>query len=260
MSTSTSLSLPRLAGLAAALFAAFPAVARANGAFPDSGQLMLPAGRPQEIGIGTNFGLILTDDGGATWSWVCETTNTSYGTLYQLGIEGRMLAISQEGLVYSDDGACGWSRSGGALAEAVARDVFVDKTDPRRVLAVATTTDRRMTVHRSTDGGTTFGDALFTGEVDEVFTGIESARSNPDVIYVVSYVGLPGNPKLRVARSADAGATWRVTPLPDEFAAVARRWWRRRAGRGRCRDCRVCSRPGTGMSPSRPPPASDTSV
>ena len=47
--------------------------ARADGAFPDSGQVLLLPDRSNEIIVGTNFGLISTSDGGLSWEWTCET-------------------------------------------------------------------------------------------------------------------------------------------------------------------------------------------
>src|SRR5262249_11008394 len=52
------------------LAAASPALA--NGAFPESYQIVLPADRPQQVILATNFGLIISDDDGATWTWTCE--------------------------------------------------------------------------------------------------------------------------------------------------------------------------------------------
>src|SRR6187431_1924660 len=40
--------------------------ARADGAFPDSLQILLPADRPNVIGLATNFGVILSEDAGRT--------------------------------------------------------------------------------------------------------------------------------------------------------------------------------------------------
>ena len=50
-----------LAGLA---LLAFAGRAAANGAFPDSDAVMVPVDRPQQIMLATNFGLIISDDGG----------------------------------------------------------------------------------------------------------------------------------------------------------------------------------------------------
>src|SRR5678815_2373001 len=38
----------------------------ANGAFPESNAVLLPGGHPRQIILSTNFGLILSDDDGAT--------------------------------------------------------------------------------------------------------------------------------------------------------------------------------------------------
>src|SRR5436305_14459038 len=59
--------------------------ARADGAFPASEAILLPADRPNSIGLATNFGLILSEDGGASWQWTCERPETAMGALYAVG-------------------------------------------------------------------------------------------------------------------------------------------------------------------------------
>src|SRR5262245_46799821 len=61
-----------LATVAVLVIAAAPLVARANGAFPDSENILTPADRPQDILLVTNFGLVSSSDGGQTWLWSCE--------------------------------------------------------------------------------------------------------------------------------------------------------------------------------------------
>ncbi len=46
--------------------------ARADGAFPTGMSVLLPAGAPQRILVGTTFGLVLSEDAGATFRYVCE--------------------------------------------------------------------------------------------------------------------------------------------------------------------------------------------
>src|SRR5688572_23928094 len=113
----------------------------ANGAFPESDAVLLPAERPQQIILSTNFGLILSDDGGASWQWSCERPETAMGTLYTMGAapDHRLYSLSPDvGLAVSADGSCSWRRSGGALADVAAGDYFPDPVDPARVLALAT--------------------------------------------------------------------------------------------------------------------------
>src|SRR5687768_36416 len=112
----------------------------ANGAFPDSDAVLLPADRPQQIVLATNFGLIISDDGGATWQWTCERAETAMGGLYTMGAppDDRLYSLSPDvGLAMSSDGSCSWQRSGGVLADVVAGDYFPDPIDPTRVLAIA---------------------------------------------------------------------------------------------------------------------------
>src|SRR5215831_12245059 len=67
--------------LIASVAAARPA--RANGAFPDSLQILVPAAEPHRIILATNFGLIISDDDGATWEWTCEARAKDNTILYQ---------------------------------------------------------------------------------------------------------------------------------------------------------------------------------
>ena len=68
----------------AALAIAAPARARADGAFPAGEAVLLPADRPQEIILATNFGLVISEDAGQTWSWSCERDDSAFAILYQL--------------------------------------------------------------------------------------------------------------------------------------------------------------------------------
>src|SRR5579871_5644780 len=99
-----------LALIAAALVIGMPAAARADGAFPAGQGVLVPADRPQEIVLVTNFGVVLSEDGGATWTWSCEQDANALGMLYQLGPQPRhrLFAIANEQLVYSDDESCSW--------------------------------------------------------------------------------------------------------------------------------------------------------
>src|SRR5712671_6113958 len=55
---------------ATVLMAASPV--RANGAFPDEFSIHFPPGAPNRILIGANFGLLISEDDGATWRYSCE--------------------------------------------------------------------------------------------------------------------------------------------------------------------------------------------
>ena len=72
-----------VAALVIALAATVSKQASADGAFPDSMQIFVPADAPHRIILATNFGLITSDDDGATWEWSCEPRNDDNTILYQ---------------------------------------------------------------------------------------------------------------------------------------------------------------------------------
>ncbi len=217
-------------------------VARANNGIPGSLGVLLPLDKPQEIGLATTFGLILSDDGGQSWVWTCEQPATSMANVYTVGAPPAdwFYALSPvTGLSFSDDESCGWRSAGGALAGQTVSDFFTDPSDPMRVLAAAAPpTDGGAAplaaVYASTDGGATFGATpLYTAPAGASIVGIEIARSDPQVIYL-TYV-----------TATSAGYDPGVGPLVRPAVRPGRRpiCWRRSA------------RPSSGSWPSTAPTA-----
>src|SRR3954464_7579747 len=102
--------------------------ARADGAFPDSEAVLVPADRPHQLLLATNFGLIRSEDDGAIWTWTCEQDPLGARTFYQFGPSPphRLFAIDVQGLVYTDDGGCSWHDTSGAFGDGHAIDAFPD--------------------------------------------------------------------------------------------------------------------------------------
>ena len=198
-----------------------PGTARADGAFPNAFNILAPPDRPEEILLGTNFGLVGSEDGGRTWTWSCEQPLTSFGRLYQMAPAPthRLYAVAQGKLVYSDDGACGWQAAGGALGDDLCEDAFVDPSDARRVLAAGLAQGGGLLyqVYASSDGGATFDDVVYAAAPGDLVTGIEIAASDPMTIDVALAHGPAGAPTL--ARSTDGGATWTLADLSAALGA-----------------------------------------
>src|SRR5262249_37671814 len=116
-----------------------PVAARANGAFPDSENILTPADRPQEIVLVTNFGLISSSDGGQTWLWSGGQDGTARGAFYQLPPvpRSRLFAVANQKLAYSDDWSCGWQTGAGAVVGQSITDAFMDPASGTRLLAIA---------------------------------------------------------------------------------------------------------------------------
>jgi hypothetical protein len=187
--------------------------AQANGAFPESLQIVLPAAHPRQIVLSTNFGLIISDDDGVTWTWTCEQSDTIMGAQYAVGAPPLDRFFSRSplvGLAYSDDSSCSWSASSGALDRVITTDFFLSATDPMRVLAVGAPPSAGgaapSQVFPSDDGGGTFKDAIFTAPAGGILTGVEIARSDPQTIYLAQYT-MPG-PHPQLVRSTDGGQNW----------------------------------------------------
>jgi hypothetical protein len=192
------------------------AVARADGAFPDSMQVLLPADRPHEIILTTNFGLVLSDDDGATWRWVCEQAVASWVSLYQMGPppDETLFAVSPpEGLSTSRDVGCSWSFAQGSLAGAQLLDAFPDPTDGAHVLALATpSAANRPALVESHDGGQSFGAPLYLAPASGLLNGVEIARSAPRTIYLTGFTADvdPKTTRAFLVRSTDGGASFQT--------------------------------------------------
>lgn len=191
------------------------AAARADGAFPAGEAVLVPADNPQEIFLVTNFGVVLSEDAGATWSWSCEQDANALGTLYQLGPapRRRLFAVANQQVVYSDDATCSWQTAGGLLAGQAVTDLFPDPMNADRVVAIGTA-NTISSVFESADGGANFGAMLYQPSGGDILTSVEIARSDPGVVYL-TLLDQAQHPQL--ARTGDAGAHWTVTDLSADL-------------------------------------------
>src|SRR5436309_1128152 len=131
--------------VAASLVAAAGA-ARGNGAFPDEFSIHFPPNAPHRILIGANFGLLVSEDDGATWRYACEPwvvagSNAALASanvgFYQVTAAGAILANSVN-LTRSSDVGCTWPISTGSVGGQIVTDFFPDPNDATFVLAIVT--------------------------------------------------------------------------------------------------------------------------
>lgn len=205
--------------------------AHANGAFPDSLRIIVPADRPAEIILATNFGLIMSRDDGASWDWVCEHGDGYLATQYQAAAppSRRIFAVAPAGLAYTDDDACGWSLALDLMSTTVT-DAFADPVNPNRVLALASFIDlngqAKNGLFVSVDAGKTFGAPKVLAPADSTFASVEVAASQADRIYLTAFhSNLGRTPGSSVIHSEDGGGTWTtsdVTPVTgDRIVRIA---------------------------------------
>ncbi len=211
----------RIAALAAlGCVSAATLPARADGAFPNSQNVMTPAALPHEILLGTNFGLVMSFDDGHSWTWSCEQPLNSFATLYQVGPPpaDRLYAVSPQGVIGSDDTGCTWSAAAGVAGPVL--DAFADPSDANRVFAIVTEPSDGGVVYQvkaSSNGGRSFDAVIYTAAADDHVTGVEAARAAPQTIYLTLTSGSAFTPK--VAQSTDGGAHWTVHDLSATLPA-----------------------------------------
>jgi MYXO-CTERM domain-containing protein len=199
------------------LVLAAPAAARGDGAFPAGEGVLVPADTPQEILLVTNFGVVSSEDGGATWTWSCEQDANALGTLYQRGPapRRRLFAVANQRVIYSDDATCSWQTAGGLLTGQSVSDLFPDPTNADRVIAIGVA-DALSSVFESADGGATFGAMLYQASGGDIVTSVEIARSDPRVVYLAL---TDQDQHSKLARTSDAGAHWTVNDLSADLGA-----------------------------------------
>jgi hypothetical protein len=207
-----------IAAALACLGPLWTAPATGNGAFPSADSVLLPATQPRTIVLGTTFGLMISEDDGASWSWICEHGLSTDGTAYQtVAAPGsRVIALAIDRMVYTDDLGCSWRQSDPGLPSPgdgiFPFDFFPSPADPRVVLTLASRMidgQAARVILGSSDGSASMGQVLYTAPAGEGPTTVEIAASQPDVAYATLHP-FAGPGHTRFLRSNGAGAAWTV--------------------------------------------------
>jgi hypothetical protein len=191
----------------ALVLVALPSAALANGAFPDTAQVLLPADRPATIVLGTNFGLIISDDGGGHWRWTCEHGDGAAGYRYAFSVDQRRLVgLAGRAIIVSEDLGCTWR---GVGAAGIPFDFFPDGADPALALALGEDIASRIDAISRVDLGEASGAprVLYQAPTDEQLTTVESARTDPRVIYATLNPATSSG-RTRLVHSTDGGQSW----------------------------------------------------
>lgn len=136
-----------------------------NGRFPSSTSITTRPGKPSEIYLGVTFGLLISQDQGASFRWLCENAVGYGGTFdpkYRVAANGTIYATNFDGLRISRDRGCSFefatmatpSNSPGAVF-----DKWVDAIDvaPNGDVWIGTADGGKFNdVYRSLDQAETF--------------------------------------------------------------------------------------------------------
>jgi hypothetical protein len=215
-------------------------VAGANGRFPASNQLLFAPSDSGFVVLRTTFGVLLSHDTGATWSWLCEDAlglppRATVDPSFAVSATDTLVAGFYKGLEVSPDRGCNWAFVGGMLAGQGVADVAVRPGAPHTIVAVESAyvqdggvdggTVYANQVYESTDDGATW--SPLGAPIDEtvLLTTIDVAASDPHRLYLAGFraPGAAGGPnRASLFVSLDDGAHWTeraLPPLVDELAA-----------------------------------------
>ncbi len=226
------------AAAAATIVFAVAHPAAANGRFPASNQLLFSPSNSQLVIERTTFGLLRSNDYGATWSWLCEDAlglppTSNEDPSLALCRNDTLLAGLSKGLKVSPDTGCSWSTQGGPLAGQLVIDLDVPPGTPDTALAITSTFEP----DAGADGGQGYVQHIFTSTDDGVHwastgtidpaatvTTLEVAPTDPLRIYVSAYRGAGPARTASIFVSPDGGQTWtehQITQLDPNTETAA---------------------------------------
>ena len=229
----------RLLGAAAGAVLLFAAPgALANGRFPASNQILFSPANPSWMIVRSTFGIIITKDAGASWSWLCEDIlglpPTSNEDPY-LGLtqNDTLIAGLSLGLEVSTNTGCDWTFAGGPLKAQLIKDLAVHKDNPH-IADVITSTyfppaapdggdwGYTQQTYESIDDGKTWAALGTPIDPMAVVTTLDVAPSDPNRIYVSAFRGSGMTRTASLFVSMNKGMTWmeHQAPLDSKESAA----------------------------------------
>lgn len=205
--------------VAAVAVTSCPAIAAANGRFPQTNQIVYDFGGGPDLAARTTFGVLVSHDRGATFHWVCEQV-VGYAGNQDPGIglfgDGSLAVAAFEGLLVSHDGGCSWQKIGNGLENEYVIDVAIQRGAPLRGVAVTSTgmTGGKFHVQAwsTIDGAKTWTPAGVQLPIDLLAETIDVAPSDPQRLYVSgTFVDSGGTKQGAIEVSADGGGSWTRT-------------------------------------------------
>lgn len=208
---------------AAALAALFAlSAAQANGRFPAAGQLVIHPTEPSTLLVRATYGMILSQDAGQTWDWICEEAVGYSGTLdppVAISHDGTVVAAIFDGLASAPDDHCGFSLQPGVQRYMV--DVSIDRSVDNRVIAISSDgvgdNGFENIVWESPDGGRTLTQVAAIPGNELLTLTLDAAPSNNQRLYVSALAkkeAADGEYEGLILRSTDGGLTSERILLP----------------------------------------------
>ena len=220
-----------LAMACAVLFA--PSRAEANGRFPAASRIVLSPNEPDLVITRATYGVLRSEDHGATWSFLCEDAlglpqTATEDPALGLTASGTLVAglLIPAGLDVSNDQGCTWSCVGGALAGQAIVDLAVRAETSSTVVALATPTDAAgqpagPAVFQSTDDGAHWAQLGQSLDPALLVSTLDVAASDPHRLYVSATRGFGPTRTASLLVSLDEGTTWTERSVPLDTTSEA---------------------------------------
>src|SRR5512140_1212794 len=158
------------------LVAGMCAVAGANGRPAATSTINFQQGNAQHIVAGMTFGLVISDDGGATWYWMCEKA-VGYGGMfdpdYAYSPSGAIFATTFDGLKVMRD-RCTFASTPPGMTF-----VSADELGPTGALYYAAADPNDSKIYKSTDDGMSFPTSAMPGMNNDWWDSLIVAPSDP---------------------------------------------------------------------------------
>jgi len=222
-------ALRTILGTAAALAVSLvPVSTLANGRYPASNELVFSPASANLVVLRTTFGILISHDAGATWTWLCEdalglSPAASEDPTLGLTANDTLIAGLYAGLQVSSDTGCAWSFVP-HLMNQHAVDVAVRSASPHSAVALVSTESPTAgpdsslgystQLYETTDDGATWVALGGAFEPTVSVTTVDVAASDPNRLYVTGFrASALFTPVLFV--SVDHGTSWSEHAMPQ---------------------------------------------
>lgn len=206
------------AAAGAVTLAGLPALA--NGRFPAAGQIVVDPSNPTHLLVRTTYGLNVSHDNGAHWSWICEAAIGYGGTedpMVAITADGSIIAGIFEGLSASHDQGCQWDFAKAGLEDRYVIDLATERANPKNaVLLISNSIGGSMFLTQlweTKDNATTWTVAGVDMPADFLGLTLDAAPSDLSRVYVSGRYGKPSY-EGAIERTNDRGKTWQKLLIP----------------------------------------------